>query len=182
VYKTLIIVNELLKEPLFISKTQHEPFYRESSDNNNMTFTGNTRNFIHNQMTRDNKIFEKEPNKTNGFIHIAEDYKVDQVKVQHTKNYSSFHTYGDEKKTLQIHVTRNPIDKKTTSDTDLRLFRIENSKNSVIKKDDLLNTSNHSVVEKKHGFDYKSKLEGVRTDIYNSWRKTQSPITESERK
>ena len=37
----------------------------------------------------------------------------------------------------------------------------------------MLNNSNQ-MIEKN----YRSKIESVRTDIYNSWKKTQSPVSE----
>ncbi len=43
-------------------------------------------------------------------------------------------------------------------------------------EESLLNSTN-STEYKKNILDYRSKLENVRSDIYNSWKKVQSPIT-----
>lgn len=43
-------------------------------------------------------------------------------------------------------------------------------------EENLLNSAN-TTDYKKNMLDYRSKLENVRSDIYNSWKKVQSPVT-----
>lgn len=48
--------------------------------------------------------------------------------------------------------------------------------NTIRNEESLLNSTNTNDY-KKNMLDYRSKLENVRSDIYNSWKKVQSPIT-----
>ncbi len=43
-------------------------------------------------------------------------------------------------------------------------------------EENMLNSAN-TTDYKKNMLDYRSKLENVRSDIYNSWKKVQSPVT-----